>query len=82
MGNGFNEATVVPNLEGIQEVQVHSNNFTAEYGRGQGVVSLSTKSGTNQFHGQVSYLNRNEALNANTSSNKAAGDSPACLQSN
>jgi hypothetical protein len=73
MGNGFNEATIIPNLEGIQEVQVHSNNFSAEYGRGQGVMSLSTKSGTNQFHGQVSYLNRNEALNANTTSNNAQG---------
>jgi hypothetical protein len=73
MGNGFNEATIIPNLEGIQEVQVISNNFSAQYGHGQSVMSLSTKSGTNNFHGQVSYLNRNEALNANTSSNKAQG---------
>ena len=73
MGNGFNEATIVPNLEGIQEVQVISNNFSAEYGHGQGVLSLSTKSGTDKLHGQVSYLLRNEALNANTSSNKARG---------
>ena len=49
MGNGFNEATIIPNLEGIQEVQVHSNNFSAEYGRGQGMMSLSTKSARISF---------------------------------
>ncbi|MFB3776607.1 MAG: carboxypeptidase regulatory-like domain-containing protein [Bryobacteraceae bacterium] len=73
MGGGYNEASVVPNTEGLQEVRVISNNFTAEYGRGQGVVSMSTKSGTNEFHGQASYTIRNEALNANTNSNNANG---------
>lgn len=71
IGQGFNEATIVPNLEGIGEVQVISNNFGAQYGHGQGVMLMTTKSGTNQFHGQVSYLNRNETFNANTTSNKA-----------
>jgi len=52
---------------------VISNNFTADYGHGQSVVALSTKSGTNQYHGQVDYLLRNEALNGNTNSNKANG---------
>jgi hypothetical protein len=73
MGGGYNEAAVVPNTEGLQEVRVISNDFSAEYGRGQGVISMSTKSGTNQFHGQGSYMIRNEALNANTNSNKANG---------
>ena len=35
MGGGYNEASVVPNTEGLQEVRVISNNFSAEYGRGQ-----------------------------------------------
>ena len=52
MGGGYNEASVVPNTEGLQEVRVISNNFSAEYGRGQAVISMSTKSGTNAFHGQ------------------------------
>jgi trimeric autotransporter adhesin len=73
MGGGYNEASVVPNTEGLQEVRVISNNFTAEYGRGQGVVSMSTRSGTNQYHGQASYTIRNEALNANSNSNNANG---------
>lgn len=73
MGGGFNEAAILPNTEGLQEVRVISNNFTAEYGHGQGVISFSTKSGTNQYHGQADYLLRNEALNANTNSNNANG---------
>ncbi|HEX3878864.1 MAG TPA: TonB-dependent receptor [Bryobacteraceae bacterium] len=73
MGGGFNETAIVPNTEGLQEVRVISNNFTAEYGHGQAVVAFSTKSGTNQFHGQADYLLRNEALNANTNSNNANG---------
>jgi hypothetical protein len=74
MGGGYNEAAVIPNTEGLQEVRVISNNFSAEYGRGQGVISMSTKSGTNKYHGQTTYTIRNEALNANTNSNKANGN--------
>ena len=74
MGGGYNEAAVIPNTEGLQEVRVISNNFSAEYGRGQGVISMSTKSGTNAYHGQGTYTIRNEALNANTNSNKANGN--------
>ncbi len=61
MGGGYNEASVVPNTEGLQEVRVISNNFTAEYGRGQAVISMSTKSGTNRFTGQAAYMGRHEA---------------------
>jgi Carboxypeptidase regulatory-like domain len=71
MGGGYNEAAVVPNTEGLQEVRVISNNFSAEYGRGQAIISMSTKSGTNTYHGQGSYLMRHEGLDANTFSNNA-----------
>jgi hypothetical protein len=71
MGGGYNEASVVPNTEGLQEVKVISNNFSAEYGRGQAVISMNTKSGTNAFHGQLGYMGRNEALDANSFSNNA-----------
>jgi hypothetical protein len=73
MGGGYNEAAVIPNTEGLQEVRVISNNFSAKYGHGQGVISMSTKSGTNQYHGQGAWDLRNEALNANTNSNNANG---------
>jgi len=73
MGGGYNEASVVPNTEGLQEVRVISNNFSAEYGRGQAVISMSTKSGTNAFHGNGAYMLRHEGLDANSFSNNAQG---------
>jgi trimeric autotransporter adhesin len=71
MGAAWNEATVLPNTDSLQEVRVATNNFSAEYGRGQGVVEMATKSGTNQFHGGVYYRNRNEDMNANSFMNNA-----------
>ena len=71
MGGGYNETSVVPNTEGLREVRVISNNFSAEYGRGQAVFAMSTKSGTNNFHGQATYMLRNEFFNANTFGNNA-----------
>ena len=73
MGGGYNEASVVPNTEGLQEVRVISNNFSAEYGRGQSVISMSTKSGTNTFHGSGAYMLRHQGLDANTFANNAQG---------
>lgn len=73
MGGGYNETSVIPNTEGLAEVRVISNNFTAEYGRGQSAISMNTKSGTNEFHGQGAYTLRNEALNANSFDNNARG---------
>ena len=72
-GSAWNEAAVVPNTEGIQEVRVQTNNFSAEYGRAQGVIQVTTKSGTNEFHGSAFYRLRNEALNANTFANNLQG---------
>ncbi len=72
-GDGFNEMTIVPNIEGLQQSQVISNNFTAEYGHGQSVMEMTTRSGTNEYHGQVNFLFRNQVLNANTWGNKLQG---------
>jgi hypothetical protein len=67
----WNEASVLPNTDSLQEVRVVSSNFTAEFGRGMGVVKMATKSGTNQFHGSAYDRVRNEAFNANTFKNNA-----------
>jgi trimeric autotransporter adhesin len=72
-GDGFNEMTVVPNEEGIQETRVVNSNFTADYGHGQGVILFTTRSGTNQYHGEVNFLFRNEDLDANFWGNKVQG---------
>ena len=71
MGGGYNEASVVPNTEGLQEVRVIANNFSAQYGHGQSVIAMNTRSGTNEYHGTGTYRLRNEALKANSFSNNA-----------
>ncbi len=70
-GSAWNETAVLPNMDALQEVRVITNNFTAEYGRAQGVVLFTTKSGSNEFHGSGFYRIRNEALNANSFANNA-----------
>jgi hypothetical protein len=53
-------------VESTQEFKVLINNMSAEYGRtGGGVISVISKSGTNQFHGSAFEYLRNSALNSN-----------------
>jgi len=73
MGAQWNEANIFPNPDAIQEVKTFTSNYDASVGRGQGAVSIVTKSGTNQYHGVVFGRLRNEALNANTFSNDVMG---------
>jgi len=54
-----------PNLEAIGESKITSQNYDAEFGQATaGVVSVQTKSGTNQFNGSVYEFFRNNALQA------------------
>ena len=54
-----------PIVEAIQEFKIEVNSPPAEFGRfNGGVVNLTTKSGTNNFHGSAFEFLRNEALNA------------------
>src|SRR6266478_5171918 len=51
--------------EAVREFQVNINAYSAELGRaGAGVVSVITKSGTNEFHGSLFWYFRDRALNA------------------
>src|SRR5712692_9163952 len=51
--------------EAVQEFQVVSNNFSAEYGNAMGgVINTVTKSGTNDIHGTAYWFFRNRTLNA------------------
>lgn len=55
-----------PSPDAIQEFNVITNNAPAQYGQFQGgVISVTLKSGTDQFHGDVFEYLRNDALNAN-----------------
>jgi outer membrane receptor protein involved in Fe transport len=61
-----NLPTVQPTPDSIQEFRVLTNTFDAEYGRNSGsVVNVVTKSGTNDWHGDVYEFFRNKVLNAN-----------------
>ncbi len=54
-----------PNIDAIQEFKIESNSPPAEFGRfNGGVVNLTTRSGTNTWHGTAFEFVRHESLNA------------------
>ncbi len=64
---------VVP-LDSVQEIGIITNNFTAEFGRATaGVINVTTKSGTNAFHGTAYEFNRVSDLASNSFNNNANG---------
>jgi hypothetical protein len=64
----------VPTMESVQEFKVLANTYDAQYGRsGGGIVTMVTKSGTNQFHGNLFEYFQNAKLNANQTELNAAG---------
>jgi hypothetical protein len=49
----------------VQEFKVDNSTFSAEYGRNSGaIVNIATRSGTNQYHGELFEFLRNEKLDA------------------
>ncbi len=64
----------VPTMDSVQEFKVLTNIFDAQYGRtGGGVVTIVTKSGTNQIHGNAYEYFQNAKLNANQFELNAGG---------
>jgi len=73
-GAYLNVVTVIPTQDAIEEFKVQTNNLGPEYGRfAGGVINLSTKSGTNAFHGSAYEFLRNKVLNANDFFSNAGG---------
>lgn len=63
-----------PSLEGISEVQVIQNQFSAEYGRASGGrINIRTRAGTNRFRGRAFMFFRDDNLNANSWYNNSRG---------
>ena len=53
-------------IEAVEQFKSTTNAYSAEYGRaGGGVLNVTTRSGTNQFHGTLFEYFRNDKLNAN-----------------
>ena len=60
--------------DNVQEYRVVTHNATPEFGRNSGAnVTVATRSGTNDFHGDIFYYHRNTSLNANEWFNNANG---------
>lgn len=71
---GSNFTPLRPNPDSIQEFQVVTANFTAELGRSTGAqVTFVTRSGTNEFHGNLFEYYQTPGLNANEFENNLVG---------
>jgi hypothetical protein len=61
----------VPSPDALAEFKMQTSTYSAEYGRANGgSIDVTTKTGTNQFHGDGFYFFRNKALDANLYFNK------------
>ncbi|PYS33738.1 MAG: hypothetical protein DMG14_31110, partial [Acidobacteria bacterium] len=67
----FSTTYVSPDL--VEEVRVIVAPADAESGRGSGQVQMATRSGTNQFHGALFWMNSNSSMDANTWFNNFSG---------
>ncbi len=64
---------IYPSVDAIAEFKMLTNSYGPEYGQASGaIISITTRSGENQFHGGVFYEGRNDALNANNFFNNKA----------
>ncbi len=69
-----NEVVYNPNPDTVAEFRILTSNYTAEYGRnGAGVISVVTKSGSNQLHGSGFEFVRNTDFDANSYFNIQTG---------
>jgi hypothetical protein len=60
-----NILTFNPPLTSIREFKIDNSTFSAEYGRNSGaIVNVATRSGTQEFHGELYEFFRNDALDA------------------
>src|SRR5580704_16184091 len=68
-----NSNVLDPNPDAIAEFRILTSDYTAEYGRnGGGVISIVTKSGTNNIHGSLFEFIRNRDFDANDFFNNEA----------
>src|SRR5262249_20976124 len=70
----FNNLSLNPPLDAVHEANSLRNAFTTEYGQGQGVVSIVTKSGTNTIQGSAYAYVRDSSMAASNFFGQKVGD--------
>jgi hypothetical protein len=71
---GGNNIALVPPVDSVQEFKIQTNSYDAAYGKSSGgIMNVSLKSGTNDFHGTVYEFMRRSSLDANSFQNNAVG---------
>ena len=64
---GVPQLQLNPPAESLQEFKAEASNYSAEFGRtGGGLIQMTTRSGSNQFHGAAYEFLRNQALDTRT----------------
>ncbi len=75
-----NQITFQPPIDTLAEYRIDNSSFPAQYGRNSGaIVNLATRSGTNDFHGELFEFFRNNALDARNFFNPGTNSSGAFL---
>src|SRR5215471_6419051 len=60
-----NQITFQPSINTVQEFKADNSTFSAEYGRSSGaIVNIATRSGSNDYHGELFEFLRNDSLDA------------------
>jgi hypothetical protein len=78
--NVQNQITFQPPIDTLAEYKIDNSSFPAEYGRNAGaIVNLATRSGTNEYHGELFEFFRNNDLDARNFFNAAKSSTGAPL---
>src|SRR5437879_11146147 len=81
--NVQNQITFQPPIDTLAEYKIDNSSFPAQYGRNSGaIVNLATRSGTNDYHGELFEFFRNNALDARNFFNLASAGPQAPFKRN
>jgi len=80
--DGANAPSAVPNPDTISELKIQTSQYDAGYGAQVPTTSLVTKTGENDFHGDVWEFVRNDIFNANAFFNNTTGQPKPTLRQN
>jgi hypothetical protein len=66
-----NQVTFQPTINTISEFKIDNSTYSAEYGRNSGsIVNIATRSGSNEYHGEVYDYLRNDFFDARNAFNR------------